>query len=278
MKNLLRKLSSATFSFVFAAALFVVGASAVSAANFELSPQSGDINSSGKAINVVVQSGGEQLKSATAVITYDASLVEVSVADGNFFPVVSKDTNQSGRLVITGTLPIGNSVGVTGSGNLAVLTVKAKASSGQPKLNFECNATSTDDSNIINMENENLLATAGQCGMNKNGSYTLSGGGSTSTPTPTPAIGCNETCSTNSDCSNPDHICFDTGSEKRCRLASNTGSNSCSAPSKGGSEPSELPDELPKSGSSDGVMFLGMGTFFLLASASAWAISKGRLS
>lgn len=88
----------------------------------------------------------------------------------------------------------------------------------------------------------------------------------------TPAVGCNQTCNTNSDCSNPDHICSDQNGSKVCRLSSNVGSSSCSSPSSSTSTPQPtLPSELPQTGATDvstwlkaGLGALGAGILILL--------------
>lgn len=93
------------------------------------------------------------------------------------------------------------------------------------------------------------------------------------TPTPTPAIGCNDSCVTNADCSNSNHICVTTadGSNK-CRLESYTTSESCTLPTTSTAQPT-LPPQLPATGPADwmnwlkaGLVTLGLGAalFFLL--------------
>jgi hypothetical protein len=83
--------------------------------------------------------------------------------------------------------------------------------------------------------------------------------------TPTPAIGCNENCLSNRDCSNNDHICY----EGKCRLADYPASTSCTVPQTP-SQP-KMPEELPQSGSDDlinwikaGIGILGAGALLLL--------------
>lgn len=102
-------------------------------------------------------------------------------------------------------------------------------------------------------------------------------------PTPTPTVGCNEVCSTNSDCSNPDHICYTTpNNEQRCRLADYVNSETCtppqivytptvvSTPTPQGVQP-QLPQELPQTGFTDvakwlvgGLVVIGAGAVLLL--------------
>jgi len=79
------------------------------------------------------------------------------------------------------------------------------------------------------------------------------------------AVGCNENCRANSDCSNSSHICF----EGKCRLESYPNSSSCTIPSS--PDQPKMPAELPKSGSDDlmnwikaGIGILGAGALLLL--------------
>ncbi len=97
------------------------------------------------------------------------------------------------------------------------------------------------------------------------------------TPTPTPAPGCNDTCTTNADCSNPDHICYTTEDGNKCRLAEYVNSETCTKPATKvtttpvtTSQP-ELPQELPQTGPEDwvnwlkaGLITLGVGALLLL--------------
>jgi len=103
---------------------------------------------------------------------------------------------------------------------------------------------------------------------------------STPTPTPTPAIGCNDKCNTNADCSNPAHVCYDTtliGQTygKVCRLANYVESTSCTTPTVASnpSSPTQpsLPAALPQTGPEDwlnwmkaGLVTLGVGAALLL--------------
>lgn len=92
------------------------------------------------------------------------------------------------------------------------------------------------------------------------------------TATPTPAIGCNQTCSNNADCSNPDHVCADVGSgQKACRLSSNVNSASCTSAISQTTQQPTLPPELPQTGATDidtwvkaGLGVLSLGIMFLL--------------
>ncbi len=96
-------------------------------------------------------------------------------------------------------------------------------------------------------------------------------------PTPTPAApaGCNDTCITNSDCSNSSHICWN----GTCRLDLNPNSVTCTNPPASVIttvqqviqtqtvvtevptvvEQPVMPDELPQTGPGDGLMIFGVG-------------------
>lgn len=93
----------------------------------------------------------------------------------------------------------------------------------------------------------------------------------TSTPPPSgvPSIGCNDACSTNADCTNPSHICYETTAGGRCRLDSNVTSESCNNP-VAATQPT-LPEELPQTGPVEwvnwlkaGLVTLGIGAILLL--------------
>lgn len=91
-------------------------------------------------------------------------------------------------------------------------------------------------------------------------------------PTPTPAIGCNDSCTTNADCTNPNHICYSTDTGNKCRLASNVDNLSCVNPVVSTPTPQpELPQELPETGWSElsnwlkaGLVTIGIGAALLL--------------
>lgn len=92
------------------------------------------------------------------------------------------------------------------------------------------------------------------------------------TPTPTPTIGCNDSCATNADCTNPNHICYSTDAGNKCRLASNVDNLSCVDPVVSTPTPQpELPQELPETGWSElsnwlkaGLVTIGIGAALLL--------------
>jgi hypothetical protein len=167
-KKILLPILSLVFFFVFA--------TGVEAANFSFSPASGSVDpDSGGQIKVQVDSGGENLESATAVITYDSSEIDITnIEQGSYFTVVNTDISTSGEVVVTGNVTFGDQIGVSGQGTLATLTVDPKVNSGSFGLSYRCSASASDDSNIIEIENKtNLLASDDQCESNGSGSYTI---------------------------------------------------------------------------------------------------------
>ena len=99
------------------------------------------------------------------------------------------------------------------------------------------------------------------------------------TPAPTPVpvaattVGCNEACSTNADCSQPNHMCTAVADGTlKCRLSGNPSSSSCTLEmSQTAQVQPELPSELPNSGSTglvknvvSGAVSVLLGTALLL--------------
>ncbi|MDA1079581.1 MAG: hypothetical protein O2840_02735 [bacterium] len=257
MPNLPKQLLALAL-FLFCGHLSVSAAQA--AARFELSPTSGTIQTSGTSVTVTVNADGNQLKSASAVITFDAAKVTVTSANGTYFPTVNTDTTKTGEIVISGTLTIGDTVGVTGTGTLATLTIKpVSGATGSAAVAFRCSDTSSDDSNIITMVGANLLATTTQCSANVGGSYTFAAtGGSSSTTT---NVQCNLDCSDTATCASG--LSCVSG---KCRNPScNTTTNcTCSGAAIAGAQGSST---LPASGSVGQTAFLiGSGVLFLISS------------
>ncbi|PIR60456.1 MAG: hypothetical protein COU68_02520, partial [Candidatus Pacebacteria bacterium CG10_big_fil_rev_8_21_14_0_10_45_6] len=81
---------------------------AQAAAHFALSPASGTLQTAGTSVAVTIDADSNQLKSASAVVTYDAAKVTVTSVNGTYFPTVTTDTTKTGEIVISGTLTIGD--------------------------------------------------------------------------------------------------------------------------------------------------------------------------
>lgn len=185
--TVVKRLPNLTLSILAGFLLLLANPNSVEAALLKLNPSSGEV-SEGSTVEVIVDTEGEAVDSAVAVVTFNTNRVEISnIAGGDFFDSVSIDTSQSGEVAITGTLSIGNIEGKTGSGVLATLSLSPKVSSGSVALGFRCSAADIDDSNIMSTGGSNLLTTDEQCSKNVEGSYTVGGstGGETA-PTATP--------------------------------------------------------------------------------------------
>lgn len=143
-----------------------------------LSPSSGQIKA-GDEIKLQIDSAGESLESATAVIKFDSSKVEFETESGGFFPITSADTSVDGERTITGNVNFGDQVGKTGSGTISVLTITPLIDSGSFSLEFECmgaDSEVSDDSNIYSIGGANLLASDEQCATLTDGNYTVGDG------------------------------------------------------------------------------------------------------
>ncbi len=170
---------------------FFAAAQQIQAAYFYFSPDSGAYPpEQSSEINLKLNSEGAQLESATSVLTYDSSKVNISVENGGYFPVMSVDTTVSGRLSISGEQSAGDETGATGDSEFVILTVDPQVESGTFELGFVCSGEDTEDSEIINLTGTNLLASDQDCSQNQAGSYTISSDAdadtAASTPTPTP--------------------------------------------------------------------------------------------
>lgn len=133
-------------------------------------------------IQVVVDSGSEQINSTSAYVNYDATIVEVqSVTAGTFFSTVTNNIT-SGQVYIVGLI---DTVGDfrTSSGTLATITFKG-LKDGVASLSFLCQTTSSTTSTII--KNDINATNVIVCGENGTATVTV-GAGSSEGPTATPA-------------------------------------------------------------------------------------------
>lgn len=166
--------------------------------HLELNPSSGTITTAGVNIDVNIDTGGQAVKSAKAVINFEESLLQVlSVSAGDFFDDVSYNIyNSSGQVVINANLSLDSMLeSKTGIGTLATLSVKSLASSGATAVTFDCTQGSSTDSNINNPTPQDIIV----CSSNVNGSYNLSSQISTSSAafSSGPAIGGDSLLATN---------------------------------------------------------------------------------
>ncbi len=150
-----------------------VFAQSASAARFFFGPSGGEVFDQLE-VEVGIDTEGEAVESAVAIATYNPNHINIiSISANDFFDNIDVDATTSGELVITGTLNLENTDGVTGSGKMATMILEPKITSGTFELDFRCNTTETDDSNIMNINGTNLLATDEQCAQNVSGSYTV---------------------------------------------------------------------------------------------------------
>lgn len=152
--------------------------------HLEFSPTSGTIETSGTEIDVLIDTGGQEAKSAKAVINFDSSKLEVtSIEEGSFFDDVSHNIYSS-QVIINANLSLGSSLeSKTGTGTLATMIVEAKSTSGTAALTFDCTAGDSTDSGINDPTPTDIIV----CSANVDGSYTLGEGTVTASPNPSPS-------------------------------------------------------------------------------------------
>jgi hypothetical protein len=235
-----------------------------------LEPKSGNI-SPNLDVNVNIDPGGTEIKSADASLTFDPAKIEVvSVTLGTYFDDPYKYVdNTKGILNLGGSF--NNAFQTTATtGTLATVNLKAKIN-GSGTVVFNCTAGQTNDCNIHNADNQDIIdCTATVTG---NGAYTLAGGtGATPTPTPSPTpppaggsptptplgAACYQTCTTNSNCQG-NLICREISGSKKCVNANcdtktncdcgTTYSNPTPTPSRSPNPPNPSPTSRPAGGS-----------------------------
>jgi hypothetical protein len=166
----------------FSPGLFTKAAYAASP-HLELDPSTGAISTSGTDIEVNIDTDGEAVKSAKAVINYPTDMLEVSsVTAGTFFDDVSHNIyNDEGEVVINANLSIDSMLdSKTGTGTLATITFTAKVSSGTAVVTFDCSSDVSTDSNINDPSDPPLDIIT--CSANIDGNY--SWGASAVSPSP----------------------------------------------------------------------------------------------
>jgi len=183
-----------TFPFIFLFVFLMGFIKPVFAINphLELSPNSGIIdNITGLDIAVKIDTGGQEVKSAKAVINFDETKLEViSITAGSFFDEVSHNIyNSTGQVVINTNFSLGSSLeSKTGTGILATMSVKSKITSGSANMTFDCVSENSTDSGINNTTPIDIII----CDSNVNGSYNLdndlTSSSPLSSPLPTPSI------------------------------------------------------------------------------------------
>lgn len=196
----MKKIIKLTLSFLLFLGLGLVLAPSAQAATFSLSPSTATKNVGVTfTVNIVLDTKGDAVTGATAILTYDTAKLEV----------VDNDTTQTGIQIKQGTIfnqaPLTNTVNTssgqirydsgslgstyTGSGTMATITFKTLAA-GTAKVDYTFTSGSTT--------NTSLVAASSPAGTNlltavTGGTYTISasvgGGGATPAPLPESGLG-----------------------------------------------------------------------------------------
>jgi hypothetical protein len=221
----------------------------------------------------------------------------VSVTLGTYFDDPYKYVdNTKGILNLGGSF--NNAFQTTATtGTLAAVSLQAKTA-GSGTLVFNCTAGQTNDCNIHNADNQDIIdCTATVTG---NGAYTLAGGtgatptptvtppaaGTSPTPTPTPlGQACYQSCTSDSGCQGS-LVCREISGTKKCVNANCTSETDCDCgttysnptptPSRSPNPPNPSPTPTPKlpvTGAFENTLaLLGLGV--LILSGGLWAIKS----
>ncbi|MFH1841126.1 MAG: cohesin domain-containing protein [Candidatus Shapirobacteria bacterium] len=150
-----------------------------------LEPQTGSA-SPVLTVKVNIDPSGIDIKSADANLTFDPAKIEITnVALGSYFDDPYQYLNNT-----QGILNLGGSFNdafqaTAATGTLATLNLRAKIT-GTGTLNFTCTAGETNDSNIHNIGNQDIIDCTAT--LANNGTYTLAGSGTNPTATLTPTL------------------------------------------------------------------------------------------
>lgn len=150
---------------------------------------------------------------------------------------------------------------------------RGSANCQPPAQTYACDSSCSTDAQCQSA-NQNYVCDSSTSHCRLNSNPTASNCQPTTPVVVTPAVGCNQTCSTNADCASINHICVQTGSGLKCRLANYVNSDTCSAPGTTSVGPitstttvantpaqPQKPAALPSTGSTDTTIhFLLMGT------------------
>lgn len=133
-------------------------------------------------LKINVNAGSDQITSVDAFILYNSSLFEVSsISDDTFFPTVSKDSSQAGKVYVAAMVS-DPATSKTGSGTIATVKFRAKAD-GSADITFDCTQGLTTDSNVT--KNDLNATDLIQCTSNGKAAITVGGG---IAPTSPPAV------------------------------------------------------------------------------------------
>lgn len=164
-----------------------------------------------------------------------------------------------------------------GTKNCRLDSNRASTSCTPPSNTYACNSTCTTNEQCQGVNSNYVCYDTGNGKYCRHQTYaTQANCQAVNQPTPTPTIGCNQTCETNGDCSNPDHVCYTTDSGKKCRLADYVNSVSCTKPGTTTTttttptpststpvNPEEV-EQLPVAGTQDLIKLLGAGAGALI--------------
>ena len=182
---------TATIFLAFLIFVFLTPKGAWAAASLSLSPAS-----STKAVNdtfsvdIVLDTGGDPVGGATAILTYDTAKLQAQGASLTPGPIFGSSVSPFANTVNATTNPgqIRYDSGTlvtpyTGRGTLATITFRAIAV-GTAQVNFTFNPSSTTGTSIVAAASgpTNLLTTV------NNGTYTITSSGTTTTLLPTGAV------------------------------------------------------------------------------------------
>lgn len=103
-------------------------------------------------VQINIDAGSDEVNGADAYINYDNSFLSVeNISAGEFFPTVTNDTTNAGKIYIAGLVDdLTNPK--TGSGTLATITFKG-LKDGTANLSFDCNESKIikNDANATNI-------------------------------------------------------------------------------------------------------------------------------
>lgn len=165
--------------------LFSINTTYASAASFSLNPatKSSEVDST-FSVDLTIDTGGVSTTGTDVIFTYDPTVLEVvDVVDGPNPPYNSLTKtidNTNGRLNIYASVQSA-AYAYSGSTTLATISLKGTAT-GASTFEFLCTAGSTTDSNITNLNGQDIL----DCSLLTNGSYTITSASTATNPTATP--------------------------------------------------------------------------------------------
>ncbi len=133
-------------------------------------------------LQVIVDSGGEEINSIDAYIKFDSSIVSAkSVAEGTFFPTVLNDISNQ-RIYVAGLVDDPAS-SKSGSGTVATLTFSA-LKNGTTTLTYDCDPSVNETSKVVksDIDATNIIV----CSENGSAAVSVT---TQAAATPTPAQG-----------------------------------------------------------------------------------------